>query len=169
VVRGNLTLKPTAKVAQGAPVDAFALVVDGRREAECPSGGTLALDTTSFPDGHHELRVVAIGPPPIESQGWQIFPVWLDNRGRKIEASLASKSPPRLDLPVTIAVRSPGSIGIVVLQGSRVVGHIPGEEGKIEIPAHTLGAGPVQLRVEGLGEGVMQTNVVAKPLEFTVR
>jgi len=169
VVHGSLRLKPAAKVAQGTAVDAFVLVVDGRREAECPAGGTFALDTTRFPDGYHELRVVAVGPPPIESQGRQIVPVWLDNRGRKIEASLASKSPPRLDLPVTVAVRSPGSIGIVVLQGSRVVGHIPGEEGKIEIPAHTLGAGPVQLRVEGLGEGVMQTNVVAKPLEFMVQ
>jgi hypothetical protein len=168
VVRGELRLKPAATIATGDSVEAFVLAVDGRYQAECRPAGTLVLDTTRFCDGYHELRVLAIGPPPIESQGRQIIPVRLDNRGRKIEASLAAPGPPRLDKPLAISVRSPGSIGIVVLQGTRVVAHIAGHEGRIEIPANTLGSGPVQLRVEGLGEGTMQTNVIAAPLEFVM-
>ncbi len=167
VVRGNLTLKPTATVAKGK-TEIFELVVDGRRMAKCKPGGTLALDTTRLADGHHELRVVAVGPAPIESQGRRIIPIRLDNHGRTIEASLASKGPLRPDMPVIIDARSPGSIGIVAIQGSRIVGRIAGQEGRIEIPANTLGAGPVQLRVAGLGEGGIQTNVMAQPLEFTV-
>ncbi len=93
----------------------------------------------------------------------------MDNRGRKIEASLAGPGPQRPDRPLAISVRSPGSIGIVVLQGTRVVAHIAGQEGRIEIPANTLGSGPIQLRVEGLGEGTMQTNVIATPLDFVVQ
>ena len=136
--------------------------------AKCKPGGTLALDTTRLADGHHELRVVAVGPAPIESQGRRIIPIRLDNHGRTIEASLASKGPLRPDMPVIIDARSPGSIGIIAIQGSRIVGRIAGQEGRIEIPANTLGAGPVQLRVAGLGEGGIQTNVMAQPLEFTV-
>jgi hypothetical protein len=145
------------------------LAVDGRYEAECRAAGTLVLDTTKFCDGYHELRVVAIGPSPIESQGRQIIPVRLNNRGRQIEASRAASGPQPLGKPVAIAVRSPGSIGIVVLQGTRVVAHIAGPEGPIEIPANTLGRGPIQLRIEGLGEGAMLTNVIAQPLEFLVQ
>jgi hypothetical protein len=167
-VHGTLTLKPAATLPGGKPVESFTLFFDGRRVAECPPGGTLTFDTTPLPDGGHELRVVAVGPAPIESQGRQIIPVRLENHGRKIEASLATKGPLRSNAPMTIAVRSPGSIGIVAIQGSRVVGRVAGEQGRIEIPANTLGAGPVQLRVAGLGEGGMQTNVMAEPLEFTV-
>ena len=169
VVRGPLRLTPSATMAQGGSVEAFLLAVDGRYEAECQPGGTLLLDTTKFCDGYHELRVLAIGPAPIESQGRRIIPVRLANRGRKIEAALASPGPPRLDGPVAITARSPGSIGIVVLQGTRVVAHIAGQEGRIEIPAHTLGSGPIQLHVEGLGEGATETNVVAEPLDFVLQ
>ena len=48
------------------------------------------------------------------------------------------------------------------------MGRIGRDEGTIEIPANTLGTGPVQLRVVGLGGGNPQTNVVAEPLEFVV-
>ena len=124
----------------------------------------LPLDTANLADGYHELRVVAVGPPPIESQGRQIIPVRLANHGRKIEASLADPAAARAPTSrVTIAVRSPGSIGIVVIHGSRVVGRVAGEEGQIEIPANTLGAGPVRLRVVGLGSGgTAERNVVGR-------
>ena len=131
----------------------FELFVDGQRVAECKPGGTLTLDTAKVADGYHELRVVAIGPAPIESQGRQIIPVRLDNHGRKIEVSAATQGVLRRNTVLRIAVQSPGSIGIVAVQGSRIVGRVAGAEGQIEIPVNTLGAGPVQLRVAGLGEG----------------
>ena len=59
-------------------------------------------------------------------------------------------------------------MGIVAIQGSRIVGRIGTGEGQIEIPPNTLGAGPVRLRVAGLGSGGQPTNVMAEPLEFMV-
>ena len=109
--------------------------------------------------------MVAVGPRPIESQGRQIIPVRLANHDRTIEASLVGKGPWRADTPVTIAVGSPGAIGIVALQGARLVGQIGGDKGQIEIPANALGAGPVQIRVVALGNGGPNTNVIAEPLE----
>jgi hypothetical protein len=168
VVRGNLTLTPTATVLGERPVDVFELFLDGRRMAVCKSGGTLTLDSTELADGHHELRVVAVGPAPIESQGRLIIPVELRNHDRTIEASLATEGRLRSNMPLRIAVRSPGSIGVLAVQGTRIVGRVVGPEGQIEIPADTLGTGPVRLRVVGLGDGGMQANVMAKPLEFTL-
>ena len=164
-VHGSLTLKPTATLARGA-IDHFELFSDGRRVADCKPDATLALDTAALADGYHELRVVGIGPDPIQSQGRTIIPIRLADHNRTIEASLASKGPLRADKPVTIAAASPGAIGIVVLQGVHVVGRISGDKGQIEIPANTLGAGPVQLRVAALGSGGPPTNVIAEPLEL---
>ncbi len=166
-LRGSLTLKPTATLAHGA-VDHFDLFVDNLRVAGCKPDATLTFDTTPLADGHHDLRVVATGPEPIESQGWKIIPVRAANHGHTIEVSLASKAPLKADKPLTIAASSPGAMGIVAMQGSRIVGRIGTDKGQIEIPANTLGAGPVTLRVIAMGSGGQQTNVVAEPLELTI-
>ena len=52
-----------------------------------------------WPDGYHEIRMVAIGPAPIESQGRRIIPISVANHGRKIDVSLAPGSPLRADRP----------------------------------------------------------------------
>jgi hypothetical protein len=168
-VHGRLKLEPSIASAGNASAARFELFVDGMRITVCKPEGTLSLNTADLADGYHELRVVAIGPPPIESQGRQIIPVRLANHGRKIEASLVGDETQRADQPLTISVRSPGSIGVVALRGSTVLARVAGEEGKVEIPANTLGAGPVQIRVIGLGSGGATTNVVADPLEVTLK
>ena len=168
VVNGSLALKPAATVMGEKPVDVFELFVDGRRMAACNAGGTLALDTTKLADGYHDLRVVAVGPVPIESQGRHLISVELRNHDRTITASLATEGPLRSAMPLQIDVKSPGSIGVLAVQGTRIVGRVVGPEGQIEIPPNTLGTGPVRLRVVGLGEGGMQASVMAKPLEFSL-
>jgi uncharacterized protein (TIGR03790 family) len=168
-LRGRLTLEPSATLPGGAAVARFQLFSDGVRVGECKPGETLSLDTTELADGWYDLRVVAIGPPPIESQGRQVIPVRLANHGRKIEAALLGDGPWRADRPLMIAANSPGSIGIVALHGSRLVGRITGEKGQIDVPANMLGAGPVRLRVIGLGKGGTITNVVADPIDVTLQ
>jgi hypothetical protein len=168
-VQGRLKLEPTIKADDNVSVDHFELFVDGLRTGECEPTRTLSLDTTALPDGYHELRVVAVGRAPIETQGRRIIAIHTANHGRKIEASLDGRGPWRADKPVTISVRSPDSIGIAAMRGDTIIGRIAGEEGKIEIPANTLGAGPVRIRLVGLGSGSASTNVVADPLEITLQ
>jgi len=168
VLHGDVHLKPTATFADGAATDHFELFVDGQRVTRCNPHGTLSLNTKRLADGYHQLRVVAVGPPPIESQGRKILSVKVSNRGRKIKASLKTKEPLRADQPVTIVARSRGSIGIVAIHGSRVVGRVAGEGGPIVIPPKVLGAGPVRLRIAGLGRAGPASNVMAEPLEFTL-
>ena len=142
VVRGELTLYPSATLAHGAAVDRLELFVDGVRWGACKPGENFPLNTASLADGYHELRAVAVGPRPIESQGRKIIPIQVNNHDRRIEASLATPQPLRADRPVTIAVHSPGSTGILVIRGVHVLGQIAGQEGKIDIPANTLGCRP---------------------------
>jgi hypothetical protein len=168
-VRGRLKLEPSIASSDKNAADHFELFVDGVRVAKCDPGKTLPLDTATLADGYHELRVVAVGSPPIESQGRQIIPIRTTNHNRTIQASLVGRGPWRADQPLTIDASSPGSIGIAAMHGSKVVGRVDSDKGKIVIPASTLGAGPVRIHVIGLGSGDSKTNVAANPLEINLQ
>jgi hypothetical protein len=167
IVKGTLHLQPSASLARGT-VDHFEIFWDGRRVGRCEPGATFDWDTARQADGYHDLRVVAVGPRPIECQGRRIFAVRLANHGRKIAASLKTLPPFRADSPLQIAVDSPGSRGALAIHGDRVVGRISGEKGDIVIPANALGAGPVHLEVFALGKGDASTNVIAQPFDLTL-
>ena len=137
----------------------FELFIDGQRVANCKPGGSLELDTAKAADGFHELRVVALGPAPIESQGRKIVPIKFDNHGRKIEASPVDQGPYRSDAPLRLTVRSPGSIGIVCHPGKPYCRTgWAANRGRSRFREKTLGTGPVQIRVAGLGDGGPHTN-----------
>ncbi|NLE38719.1 MAG: hypothetical protein GX621_11905, partial [Pirellulaceae bacterium] len=99
---GTLTLRPEARIPPRQPfrdpnaavandaantetapptddadptVDRFELFVDGVRAHVAKPGEPLSLDTTQLGDGYHELRIVAVGPAPICTQGRHI--VWI--------------------------------------------------------------------------------------------
>ncbi len=135
LVKGTLTLSPAATTPSGREIDHFELFVNGSRASLCKPGGALTLDTALLPDGYHELRVVAVEAGLIQSQGRAILPVITDNHGRKIQVKAASKGVIRPDNPLIIDVDSPGSIGISVLENSRIVGRLAGEKGQIKIEA----------------------------------
>jgi hypothetical protein len=168
IVKGTLTLAPAATMPSGKGIDHFELFVNGSRASLCQPGGTLTLDTTLLPDGCHELRVVAVESGLIQSQGREILPVIVDNHGRKISAKVLSEGVIRPDNPLIIEVDSPGSIGAVALQNSRVAGRLTGEKGQIKIEAAQLGAGPVRLQIVGLGQGDPGTHVMAQPIDVSV-
>jgi uncharacterized protein (TIGR03790 family) len=168
-VQGRLILEPSATVRSDEPVERFELFIDGVRMSECKPDSRLTFDTTRLADGCHELRVVAIGPRPIESQGRQIMLIHLANHDRKIEASLAGDGPWSAGKPLSLNVASPGAVSIVALHGSRVVARINADKGKIDIPANILGAGPVRLRVIALGKSGTTSNVAADPIDVTLQ
>jgi len=165
---GSVTLHPTATVAAGEAVDRFELFVDGRRMAQARPGEPLTLDTARLQDGHHELRVVAIAASPIRSQGRQVISVLTANHGRTIEATAAPQGRVPSAGSITVTTHSPGSMAVIILQNSRAVGRIAGEQGQAVISAATLGRGPVRLYAVGLGRGGPETHVLSAPLDFVV-
>ena len=150
-VRGTLSLKPKAAMPNHSAVDHFELFVDGARVSGCRPEGTLSLDTTKMGDGHHEIRVVAIGLDPIRSQGRAILPIVTANHGRNITVSSAPQHSIHSDQSLVVTAKSPGSINIVVFQGTRPVGRIAGADGQVRIDPALLGRGPVRLQAGRLG------------------
>jgi hypothetical protein len=168
-VKGELVLSPTGKVPRGGSIDHFELFVNGSRAAQCKPGETLKLDTAVLPDGYQELRVVAVESGKIQSQGRAIRHIVTENHGRKIEVLQAPHGPLKPGDAIRLEVKSPGSIGVAVVQNGRSVGRVAGEEGIVEISADKLGSGKVRLQAVGIGKGGPRSHVLAAPVEVEIR
>ena len=168
IVRGVITLKASAQFPKDSAVDRFELFVDELRYAVCKPDQPIVLDTAALADGYHELRVVAVEAGPIATRGRAVLPVFTANHGRSIELSVDPRSKVSEDAVLAIAANSPGSSEIVVMQDCRLLGKIPGERGKLEIPAAALGLGPARIRAVGVVEGKPQQYVWAEPVTVEV-
>ncbi len=141
----TVTIEPTATFPDQSRAHRFELFVDGHRAATALAGEKLAWDSRSEGDGYHELAVVAIEDTPIETQGRTIVPVTVDNVGRTVELTGASKTA-RWDEPLVVQVRSAGASQIFLVHNNRVLGCAVGAEGQIKFNPRGLGLGPVRLQ-----------------------
>jgi len=193
-VQGILTLKPEADIPPKTPpkdpnakvpavelplddqgatsntverIDRFELFVDGVRAQAAKPGEPLALDTTKLGAGYHELRIVAVGPAPIFTQGRTIVWVVTANHGRAITASIpAGKVPLRETL--TVSANSPGARRIEIRNNGRVLGSIYGGSGSTRIKADRLGRGFNYLRVVGVHGDRPEDETFARPIVLWV-
>jgi len=167
-VSGTLTLKPQARLPREGEIARYALFVDGRRAGTALPGEDLVWDSTTEPDGYHELRVVAIAAGPIETQGRAIIPIVVDNRGRTASMATRPAESVRWGEALQVAVRAPGARQIAVLNNGRLLGTIAGAEGQLKVDPRVLGLGPVDLQAVGLfGAGPLE-RVVPPPVRVTV-
>jgi uncharacterized protein (TIGR03790 family) len=164
VVRGSLTVSAAAATG-GQPIRMVDLFVDGKLTARTAPGKTLTLDTTKLPDGYHELRFVGTAATAVETQGRAIVPVVVNNRDAKVELSVATGKESAISGTVRLSVRQTGAMGIAIRQNSREVGRVKGEAGDVEIPAATLGRGPVILQAFSEGESA----AVSAPANVTIK
>jgi hypothetical protein len=163
-VSGTLSLTPSQSPGVGLPVGTFELFVDGRLVVRTPPGKTLTLDTTKLPDGYHELRLVGIRADSIETQGRQIVPLTVRNQRAPVELQIAPQPGVGHAGKLRMRVSQPGATSIAIHQNSREVGRVEGEAGEVEIPAATLGHGPVTL--QAFSEGPAAT--VSSPVRISV-
>lgn len=164
---GTIELEPRATVPDDGLADRFELFVDGLRAASCSLGERLTLDTSTLADGHHELRVVAIDASPVETQGRWVQPVMFANHGRSLTLEA---EPRRAKATGSVRLRTdgPGLDGVVLFTMGRVIGRTSGGESSIDIPAETLGRGPVTIRASGRTGAGVKNSVNAVPVTITV-
>lgn len=150
-------------------VDHYELFVDGRRLLRARAHSRFRLDTTEIADGYHSLRVVAIEAGPIETQGRNIVPVWVDNQGHTIEFSATPADKVRWDQKLVLKAKAPGMKGIAFFHNGRLIGKLDQAEGQIEVDPRLFGTGPVALRAIGLSRGGAADYVHSSPLELEIQ
>ena len=148
-------------------VDHFELFVDGIRTTTAKSGEPLSLDTAKLGDGYHELRIVAVGPSPIFTQGRKIIWIVTANHGHTITAS---KKAGRIitGKPMTISARCPGAERIEVRHNGRILSTIKGSEGSTTVKPEILGIGFGYLQVVGIHGPRPEDQTFARPIVLAV-
>ena len=163
-LKGTVSIQPTAG-GGAAEVDRFDLYLDGGRLAHCGKGGQLEFDTTKYPDGWHELRVVGTESGPIETQGRLILPVMFDNHGQTMKLTV----PPRavVGQKIKLNADAPSATGVTFFTNGKVLGNVNGSSANLTVDTNGLGAGPVTIRAIGWGEGGSAA-VLATPVTIQI-
>jgi hypothetical protein len=139
---GVVSIEPTGDGSVGT----FELFVDGRLTARGRPGQTFALNTPKLADGYHELRLVGTSSNAVETQGRQMLPVIVKNKGMALTMEISPQRAVPHAGKLSVSVRQNGATAIAIRQNSREVGRVQGEAGTVEIPAAALGRGPTTLQ-----------------------
>jgi hypothetical protein len=166
-LKGTVILRPSGEL-NGKSLDRFELYVNGVQASHCATAGTLEFDTTQFPDGDAELRIVGIEPSAIESQGRVIMPVKFNNHDRKIEFSCSVTEKATWKQPFKLSAKSPDAVKIVFTEAMRTLGTVSGDHGEIEVKPEELGLGPVAIRAKALFSEDPKDGIVAQPITLTI-
>ncbi len=168
-IAGGQTISGTValriRIVDDRPVARRDVYVDGVRAATSRDN-ELTLDTTALADGYHELRAVAVLAGDLQFQGEAIIPVTVRNRNLALEIAPLERGALSLDEDLGIAAQMPGATRILFAQGGRIVRQIEGASGTVEIPAATLGLGPVRINSQAVMAD--ETRVAGTPVEVTV-
>ncbi|MEM8680478.1 MAG: TIGR03790 family protein, partial [Planctomycetota bacterium] len=134
----------------GATAAAFKLYVNGRLVSTCQPGQAFRCDTTTYPDGFHEFRVVAVHADPLQSQSYWIGWRQVNNQGLVCEAFIDGPRIVPLGTPVRIQCKSTQPMQVSVFYQRRNIGET--RSGQVVIDSDLLGLGPNELQVAGIDE-----------------
>ncbi|HVU89213.1 MAG TPA: hypothetical protein VHD36_17945 [Pirellulales bacterium] len=164
---GTVSLRPSGEL-DGKPLDRFELYANGVQVSHCAASGTLEFDTTQFPDGDAELRVVGIEPSSVESQGRVILPVKFNNHRRQIEFFCSVSGKATWKEPFKLTAKATDAVRIVFSEGMRTLGVVTGDHGEIEVKPEELGLGPIAIRARAFFSETGKDVVISQPVMLTV-
>jgi hypothetical protein len=166
-LKGKVTIQAKGNSA-GKPLDRYEVYIEGTQVTRCAADGNLQLDSTKFPDGWCELRVVGIEAGPIETQGRVIFPVRFNNHGREIDFACSAQDTAHWKTPITLTANAPGAAKIVIYEGMRILGTINSDHGEVEVTPEKLGLGPVVFRARAQFSEDPKDAVLARPIKMSI-
>jgi uncharacterized protein (TIGR03790 family) len=171
-IQGTIELTPTTQSAGAASwqTESYHLFINGRLVAINAPDKPFQLDTTTLPDGHHELRIVAVDDSATECQSRIILPVIVDNQARLPQANVLDLPPDKIPLGATlrISLQAPGAARILVFDGRRSLGQLSQEQGTVDVATDQLGMGPVQLQVIAIYRDGKHRHALGSPIHINI-
>ncbi len=123
------------------PIATVDMYIDGVFEKRLTQKG-VRLDTSLHADGYHEIRFVATEPGPIETSGFTIVPLMINNRGRSVSLKTDSK---QYDIGsmIRFQVAAKDATELQIRFHWQIIDKREGDQAVFEIPASRFGRGPV--------------------------
>ena len=138
--------------------------MDGKLISRLERTGGFSFNSGDIADGYHELRIVAVAENSVETQGRVIVPFFVSNQNQEVTLERQSNST-RLEDTLTFAVSANCGERIELLHNDRVLAKSDARQATFEVPASTLGRGPVQLIARAIQGDV---EISSQPVAFTV-
>ncbi|MBI5365262.1 MAG: TIGR03790 family protein [Planctomycetes bacterium] len=168
VASGIIAITPSASTTHPtAQIASFELLVDGRSVATIENGLGFALDTSAFPDGDHDVRVLAYDDTPVKSVGRWIGTLETQNHGKSASMTPSSTSgdlSTRFDFTLTAAGGTLQELHLV--QGARVLASTTTSGAVVSVRGSQLGADVT--RVHGEAWFTDGTRAITAPIDVTV-
>lgn len=170
-VAGVLSFTPTASTDNpAAGIGSFDLVVDGRRRATIVAGETFVMDTTTFADGPHDLRVVAFEDSDIASQGRWTGTLVTNNRNQAVDLvadPLTGDLSTMFSFSANVAGGTVGEVRLVA--GGRVVASSNSASASWDVMGAYLGPGSMNVVAEAdfVDGGSAQSQRIALDVDFS--
>jgi len=125
----------------------------------------MELDTTTLADGYHELRVVAIGAQPVETQSHKIIPFNVNNNGQSLKLVRVGDEPLTTADNMTLRIDSNVDAPVHLVHAGQQLATFEKSDKTVTIDCHNLGSGPVRLHVEAEVKG---KRMYSAPLELEI-
>lgn len=164
---GKALLRPRVEPAPGTQVASVELWVDGRKRDTAAPDHDLTWDTTSDPDGPHEVRLVAVEAGPIATRSSAVLTLAVSNAERSVTLA-GPKKPPTWAGEVLLTGKAPGAATVDLLDGVRVLASAPVRAGAYElrVPSRMLGLGETRVVAHArFKEGV---GAVSEPVALAI-
>lgn len=150
-VQGTIQLDASASLSDptvATGIDRLELYIDGKlAQTMAGDSSSFQLDTTGLSDGVHEVRVVAVNNAAIESEGYTLRSIVVDNRGRSVSTSgpLVTQDQGVADIQVQTTAGDGEVERIELRHLGRVVGQLDADAGQIAVDATQLAYGANRL------------------------
>lgn len=174
-VRGVITLRAEAEFPRpglpapfgGGKVKHFEWYADGKWLGQSGPGESFSVDTTSWDDGYHELRVVAVESGLIGTRGHAIQEIITRNHQGPIAVEVLTPTV-KLGEPLRLKVEAGDCLAVVIRHNTRVVARSRGGNAELAIDTRLLGAGPVRLHAIAFPRGGLLRNRISAPLDAVI-
>ena len=164
-VSGVVTFTHSVEAPADKSVAACEIFVDGTLIARMPAETPLPLNTDKLTPGFHELRIVAIGGDPIETQGRDSVGFVVQRGGTSIpEISIDPDTVADYDRGVQVSLAADADTAVEVVHNGRVLATIRPGGRSVKVAGKSLGRGPARLQGR-----VAETGVHSRPAWVVVR
>ena len=151
-VSGIVALEPMVSVMGGpSSIDRVEAYIDGVLAATAPEGQSVFVDTRLFPDGFHDLRLVAVGAGDAEVRGALVTVLETRNFNRSVSLDV---EPASGDLTTTFVAKAIAGGAVVtqirILENDRVIAVVDSPSGAVPVAGFQLGQGDVTCVAEAV-------------------
>jgi hypothetical protein len=133
--------------SQAVSAGVLELYLDGRLVSRSPKLDDIEFDSTTMPDGHHELRFVVVANDLIQNRYGKTIAFQVNNQQDSATLTTSQKT---YNIDDSVRAEATATTGqeLTLLLNSEPLGKKAGSAATWDIPATLLGRGPVSLRVE---------------------